>query len=163
VSVFKVLLLVKDAPRISDQTNNFLDTKGAIEYLDNYTVIRIFGSKEKPTLLPCHITDKMFVIKVARQYNYWLHIFQEKKKKRFIPLPWKVEDFMLRNVKKIEEFAACFSNLRLIYVETLTGFDPDKIFLQHSQTLDLGNFFSKNTPEKIETLATTLLLLMSTT
>ena len=147
MSVFKVLLLVKDAPRISDQTNNFLDTKGAIEYLDNYTVIRIFGSKEKPTLLQCHITEKMFVIKVARQYNYWLHIFQEKKKKRFIPLPWKVEDFMLRNVKKIEEFVACFSNLRLIYVETLTGFDPDKIFLQHSQTLDLGNFFQK-TPQK---------------
>ena len=121
--------------------------KGTLEHLDNYIVIRIFGSKEKPTLLPCHITEKMFVIKVARQYNYWLHIFQEKKKKRFIPLPWKVEDFMLRNVKKIEEFVACFSNLRLIYVETLTGFDPDKIFLQHSQTLDLGNFFQK-TPQK---------------
>jgi hypothetical protein len=92
--------------------------------------------------------DKMFVIKVGRQYNYWLHLFQEKKKKWFIPLPWKVEDLMLRNVKKIEEFAACFSNLRLIYVETLTGFDPDKIFLQHLQTLGLGNFFFKKHPTK---------------
>jgi hypothetical protein len=81
VSVFKVLLLGEDAPRISDQATRFLDRKGALEHMDNYTVIRIFGSREKPALLPCHITDIMFVTEVARQYNYWLHLFQEKRKK----------------------------------------------------------------------------------
>jgi hypothetical protein len=70
VSIFKVLLLGEDAPRISDQATKFLDRKGALEHMDNCTVIRLFGSREKPALLSCHITDKMFVTKVERKYNY---------------------------------------------------------------------------------------------
>jgi hypothetical protein len=81
VSVFKVLLLGEDAPRISDQETRFLDRKVALEHMVYYNVKRIFGSREKPTLLPCHIIDIMFVTKVARKYNYWLHLFQEKRKK----------------------------------------------------------------------------------
>jgi hypothetical protein len=75
VSVFKVFLLGEDVPRISDQATRFLDMKGALEHMDNYIVIRIFGSRENPSLLPCHITNKMFVTKIARKYNYWLHLF----------------------------------------------------------------------------------------
>ena len=63
--VFKVLLLGEYAPRISEQATSFLDRKGMLEHLDNYTVTRIFGSTEKPALLPCHITDRMFVAEVA--------------------------------------------------------------------------------------------------
>jgi hypothetical protein len=85
----------------------------------------------------------MFVIEVARQYNYWLHLFQEKKKKQFIPLPWKVGDFVLRNVNKIDEFTAHFSNLNLRYDESLRGFDPNNFFLQHLQTLGFDNYFFK--------------------
>jgi hypothetical protein len=76
----KFLLLGEDAPRISEQETSFLDKKGTLKHLDNYTVIRIFGSTEQPPLLPCHITDKMFVAEVARQYSYWFHLFQRKKK-----------------------------------------------------------------------------------
>jgi hypothetical protein len=43
----------------------FLDRKGTLEHLDNYTVIRIFGSTEKPALLPCQIMEIMFVAEVA--------------------------------------------------------------------------------------------------
>ena len=67
VSVFKVLLLGEDAPRISKHAISFLDRKGTLKHLDNYTVIRIFGSTEKHVLLPCHITEKMFVTEVERQ------------------------------------------------------------------------------------------------
>jgi hypothetical protein len=81
VSIFKVFLLGEYAPHISDQGTRFLDRKGALEHMDNYTVISIFGSREKPSLLPCHITNIMFVIEVSRQYNYWLHLFQENRKK----------------------------------------------------------------------------------
>jgi hypothetical protein len=81
LSIFKILLLGEDAPRISEQVASFLDKKGTLEHLDNYTVIRIFGSTKQPALLPCHITDIMFVAEVARQYNYWFHLFQRKKKK----------------------------------------------------------------------------------
>jgi hypothetical protein len=68
--VFKVLLLGEDAPHISEHATHFLDKKGTLQHLDNYTIIRIFGSMEQPTLLPCHIMNKMFVAEVARQYNY---------------------------------------------------------------------------------------------
>jgi hypothetical protein len=81
VSVFKDLLLVEDSHRIFDEESRFLDRKGALEQIDNYSVIRIFGSKEKLSLLPCHITYIMFVTEIARKYNYWLHLFHEKRKK----------------------------------------------------------------------------------
>jgi hypothetical protein len=70
VSVFKYLFLGKDAPRLSDQATKFLDRKGTLEQMENYSVIMIFGSKENLTFLPCHIIDIMFVTEIARQYNY---------------------------------------------------------------------------------------------
>jgi hypothetical protein len=49
--------------------------------MENYSVIMIFGSKENPNFLPCHIMERMFVIEITRQYNYWLYFFHEKRKK----------------------------------------------------------------------------------
>jgi hypothetical protein len=148
VSIFKVVLLGEDAPRISEQAIGFLDRKGALEHLDNYTDIRIFGSTEIPSLLPCHITDIMFIAEVARQSNYWFHLLQKKKKKQFIPLPWKVGEFVLKNVKKIEEFAVHSNISNLIYVEIIRGFDPYNIFRKNLQTLGIGDcFFKKQLPE----------------
>jgi hypothetical protein len=141
VSVFKDLLLGKDAPRMSDQETKFLDRKGTLEQMENYSVIMIFGSKENPAFLPCHITDIMFVTEIARQYNYWLHFFHEKRKKQFIPLPWKVGDFVFRNVNKIDEFAGHFNNLNLRYVERLRGFDPNGIFVEHLLAVGFNNSF----------------------
>jgi hypothetical protein len=73
----------------------------------------IFGSKENPSLLPCYITDIMFVTEIERKYNYQLHFFHEKRKKKFIPLPWKVGDFVFRDVNKIFEFTGHFKNLNV--------------------------------------------------
>jgi hypothetical protein len=64
-----------------------LNRKGTLEQEENHSVLMVFGSKENPTFPPCHITDKMFVAEIARQYNHWLHFFHDKKKKQFIPLP----------------------------------------------------------------------------
>ena len=55
---------------MSGQETKFLDRKGTLEQKENYSVIMIFGSKENLSFLPCHITYKMFVIEIARQYNY---------------------------------------------------------------------------------------------
>jgi hypothetical protein len=131
VSVFKDLLLGKDAPRMSGQATKFLNRKGTLEQKENHSVLMVFGSKENPSFLPCHITDKMFVTEIARQYNHWLHFFHDKKKKQFIPLPWKVGDFVCRNVNKIDEFAGHFKNLNLTYAERIKGFDPNGIFREH--------------------------------
>jgi hypothetical protein len=46
LSIFKVLLLGEDAPRIYEHATSFLDKKGTLEHLDNYIVIRFFGSME---------------------------------------------------------------------------------------------------------------------
>ena len=81
VSVFKDLLLGKDAPRMSVHATKFLDRKGTLEQKENYSVLMVFGSKENLAFLPCHITNKMFVIEIARQYNHWLHFFHGKRKK----------------------------------------------------------------------------------
>jgi hypothetical protein len=143
VYVFKVLLLGEDAPNKSNQETRFLDRKGALEKMDNYNVISIFGSKENTALLPCHMTDKMFVTEIARKYNYWLHLFHEKRKKQFIPLPWKVWDFVLRNINKIDKFATHFNNLNLIYAEILRGFDPNKKKIEHLLRLGLHNYIFK--------------------
>jgi hypothetical protein len=87
VSVFKDLLLGKDAPRMSGHTSKVLNKKGTLEKKENHSLLMIFGSKENLAFLPCHITDKMFVAEITRQYNHWLHFFHYKKKKQFIPLP----------------------------------------------------------------------------
>jgi hypothetical protein len=109
--------------------------------MENYNIIRIFGSKENPSFLPCHISDKMFVTEITRQYNYWLHFFHEKRKKQFIPLPWKVGDFIFRNMNKIFEFAVHFHSLNLIYVERVKGFDLRRIFLEHLLAVGFNNSF----------------------
>ena len=79
--VFKVFLLGENAPCIYEQATSFLDNKGTLQHLDNYTVIRIFVSMEQPALLRCHITDIMCVVELAQQYNYSFHLLQTKKNK----------------------------------------------------------------------------------
>ena len=51
---------------MSEQASKFLDRKGPLEQMENYNVIRIFDSKENPSFLPCHISEKMFVTEIAR-------------------------------------------------------------------------------------------------
>jgi hypothetical protein len=80
VLVFKDLLFGKETPRMSYQARKFLDRKGTLEQMENYNIIRIFGSKENPSSLLCHISENMFVAEITRKYNYWLHFFHEKRK-----------------------------------------------------------------------------------
>jgi hypothetical protein len=97
VSVFKALIFGRYFPRFSGQPTIFLDRKGTVEEMENYNVIRIFGSKQNPCFLPCHISGTMFFAGITREYIYWLHFFHEKRKGQFISMPWKVWDFMVRN------------------------------------------------------------------
>jgi hypothetical protein len=141
VSVFKGFLFGNDTSQMSNQESKFIDRKGTLEQMENYNVIRIFGSKENRSFLPCHISEKMFVVEIARQYNYWLHFFHEKRKKKFIPLPCKVGDFIFINMNKIDEFAGHFHILNLKYVERVKGFDPRIIFVEHLLAIGFNNSF----------------------
>jgi hypothetical protein len=70
-----------------------------------------------------------------------LHFFHEKRKKQFIPLPWKIGEFVLRNINKIDEFANHFNNVSLKYAEKIKGFDPNKIFVGHMLSVGFNNSF----------------------
>jgi hypothetical protein len=131
----------KNALWMSDQASMFLDRKGTLEQMKNYNVIRIFESKENPSFLLCHISDKMFVVEIARKYTYWLYFFHEKRKKQFIPLPWKVRNFIFRNMNKIDEFTGHFHNLNLKYAEKVKGFNPNGIFVEHLLVFSFNNSF----------------------
>jgi hypothetical protein len=65
--VFKGLLFGKGTPWMSYHMSKLLDRKGTLEQMENYNVIRIFGSKENPSFLPCHISRKMFVTEIEKE------------------------------------------------------------------------------------------------
>jgi hypothetical protein len=126
-SILKGLLFGKNTPRIFGQANKFLEKKGTIEQMENHSVIRILCSKENPSFIPYHVSDKLFITEVERKYNFWLHSFHEKQKNKFIPLLWKIGDFIFRNINKIDEFVNHSNNVNLKYAEKIKGFDPKKI------------------------------------
>jgi hypothetical protein len=126
---------------MSGQATKFLNRKGTLEQKENHSVLMVFGSKENLAFLPCHIMDKMFVAEIARQYKHWLHFFHDNKKKQFITLPWKVGDFMCRNVNKIDEFVGHFKKLNLTYVERIKGFEPNGIFREHLLAVGFNSSF----------------------
>jgi hypothetical protein len=141
VSVLKGFFFVKDTPRMSAQASKFLDKKWTLEQIENHNVIRISSSKENPSFLPSHISDKIFFTEVARRYNFWFHFFHEKRKNHSIPLPRKVGDFVFRNMNKIDKFANHFHNLNLQFVENIRGFEPNGIFMEHMLIVGFSNSF----------------------
>jgi hypothetical protein len=70
-----------------------------------------------------------------------LHFFHEKRKKQFIPLPWKVGDFIFRNMNKIDECTGHFHKLNLKYTEKLKEFNPNCIFVERLLVVGFYNSF----------------------
>jgi hypothetical protein len=70
-----------------------------------------------------------------------LHFFHENRKKQFIPLPWKVGDFIFINMNNIDEFVGHFHSLNLKYVERVKWFNPSIIFVEHLLEIGLRNYF----------------------
>jgi hypothetical protein len=99
-------LFGKNTRRISNHAYKFLEKNRMLEKMENHSVIKIFCSKENPSFFPYHVSDKNFIMEVARQYNFWLHFFHKKQKKQFIPLPWKIGNFIFKNINKIDDFVS---------------------------------------------------------
>jgi hypothetical protein len=68
---------------------------------------------------------------VARQYKSWFHLFYEKKKKQFIPLPCKVNEIFLRGTAKIDEYDTQFDQYNMKFAKEIKGFDPKHLFHDH--------------------------------
>jgi hypothetical protein len=56
-------------------------------------------------------------------------------------LPWKIGDFVLKNMNKIDEFESHFHNLNLKYAEKVKGFDSNRIFVEHILAVGFINSF----------------------
>jgi hypothetical protein len=80
VSKFKKLLFGEDTSRLSLEATTFLKGKGVLEKMEDYNVIRVFCSIEKPIFLPYYISDKLFIIEIARQYKFGSILSQKKEK-----------------------------------------------------------------------------------
>jgi hypothetical protein len=143
VTVFKKLLFGDNTSRLSSEAVTFLNKRGTLEKMENHNVIRIFCSRENPSFLSYYVSDKLFITEVARQYGFWLHFFHEKRKRKFILLPWKVGEIVLRNMNKIDEFLTHFNHLNLKYENKIKGFDPSNISMDHMQSVGFSSAFTQ--------------------
>jgi hypothetical protein len=60
-----------------------------------------------------YVLDNIFVIEICKQYRFWAHFFHERRKNKFIPLPWKIGEIVLKNVANIDEYAGQFDRFDL--------------------------------------------------
>jgi hypothetical protein len=73
----------------------------------------------------------------------------KKRKKQFIPLPWKIGHFIFKNINKIDEFVNHFNNVNLKYAEKIKGLSAKKFYsiLEYNEEeIDnwLVDYFMKN-------------------
>jgi hypothetical protein len=107
-----------------------------------FTVIRLFGSKEKPFLLPFYVSDKLFVGEMCRKYKTWAHFFHEKREKKFIPLPWKIENFTIKHINHLNELIGHHEQLIFKESKFVDGFDPKNVFTAHMELVGYSSHFT---------------------
>jgi hypothetical protein len=62
----------------------------------------------------------------------------EKRKKQFIPLPWKVGKILLWGISKIDKYATYFENSDLKFSKEIKGFDQNHLFYNHLLSVGLA-------------------------
>jgi transcription elongation factor GreA-like protein len=108
-----------------------------------FTVIIIFGSKEKPFLLPFYTSNKISVGEVCRKYKTWAHFFHDKRKKQFISLSWKIGDYIVKHIIHLNELAKHHEQMGLKEAKPVEGFEPDRKFTTHMQLVGYASHFIK--------------------
>jgi hypothetical protein len=143
ISEFKKLVFGPNTSRLSLEAATFLMGKGVFETTEYFSIIRLFGCEEKPFLLPFYVSDKHFVVEVCRQYKSWAHFFNEKRKKQFIPLPWKIGEIIVKHISHLDELAGHLDQLSLNEVELVEGFNPNDMFTAHMSLIGYSSYFTK--------------------
>jgi hypothetical protein len=87
---------------------SFLARKGSFKAMDNFSVIILYCSHGIPSFLPYYVSDRLFIVEVCQQYNFWAHIFNEKKNKQFITLPWKIGEITVKSISHLDENSTHF-------------------------------------------------------
>jgi hypothetical protein len=62
VSPFKKLVFGSSTSILSLKVTTFMEKRGNFEAMEQFSVIRVYCSKEKPSYLPYYVSDKMFVV-----------------------------------------------------------------------------------------------------
>jgi hypothetical protein len=133
---FKKLIFGSSTSRISLKATTFMDKRGSFKAMDHYNIVRIYCSRERPFCLSYYVLDKIFVVEVCKQYRLWAHFFHERRKNKFIPLPWKIGDIVWENVANIDEYARQFDLFDLKMEKEIKGFDPNQLFMKHMILMD---------------------------
>jgi hypothetical protein len=81
MSTFKRLIHGSSTSRLSLNVVPFLVGKGSFEVKEDFTVIRLYCSHEKPSYMTYYVSDKIFIIEICTKYKFWTHLFNEKSKK----------------------------------------------------------------------------------
>jgi hypothetical protein len=143
VSSFKRLIYGPNTSRLSLEAASFLARKGSFEAMDDFSIIRLYCSHEKPSLLPFYVSDRLFIVEVCKQYKFWAHFFNEKRKKQFIPLPWKIGEITMKSISHLDETSTHFDLFNLKQANEIKGFDPNQLFMTHMTSVGYNMAFSK--------------------
>jgi hypothetical protein len=60
ISEFKRLIFGHNTSRLSLEVSTFISGKGSYETSEEFTVIKLFGSEEKPFLFSFYVSDRLF-------------------------------------------------------------------------------------------------------
>jgi hypothetical protein len=80
ISSFKRLIHGPNTSRLSLEVASFLDRKGSFEAMENFSVIRLYYSHEKPSYLPYYVSNKIFIVEICKNINFGLTSLMRKGK-----------------------------------------------------------------------------------
>jgi hypothetical protein len=80
---------------------------------------------------------------MCRQYNTWAHFFHDKRKKKGIPLPWKIKKFIVKHITHLNDLEGHHEQLGLKEAKFVESFDPNNKFTQSMELVGYSSHFTK--------------------
>jgi hypothetical protein len=143
ISSFKRLIYGSSTSRLSLEVAYFLVGKESFEAMENFSTIRLYCSHEKPSFLPYYISDRLFIVEVCKQYKFWAHFFNEKRKIQFIPSPWKIREITMKSISHLDETSTQFDLFNLDQANEIKGFNHNQLLITHMTSIGYSVPFSK--------------------
>jgi hypothetical protein len=140
VREFRCMLTGMEPDKLTEAVVNFLVGKGVYIFEEKFTYIRLFGFEGKPFLLPCFVCDIFFIYELCRQYKVWSTFFDKKRKKQFIPMPFKIVGILVKSSSNLAEMVRYFDSFHMKEVEAHKGFDQEGIFMTHMVSIGYSSF-----------------------
>jgi hypothetical protein len=75
------------------------------------------------------------------QYKTWAHLFHDKRKKQFIPQPWKIGDCIVKHLTHLNELVEHHEKMGLKDVKLIKAFEPYRKFTTYMQLVGYASHF----------------------